>query len=83
MHDKIKPSVLQAALETACKGTSVTTRELVKELTVDEIAEIKSGDITAADLVNLVLELADNKDNATLYRIKVKNNESDNSPDIY
>ena len=79
MHNKIKTSVLQAILETACKGTSVTTRELFKELTIDDLAEIKNGDMTATDLANLVLELADNKDNIKLYRIKVKNTESNNS----
>jgi hypothetical protein len=79
MHNKIKTSVLQTILETACKGTSVTTRELFKELTIDDLAEIKNGDMTATDLANLVLELADNKDNIKLYRIKVKNTESNNS----
>jgi hypothetical protein len=81
MYDKTKTSVLQSILETACKGTSVTTRELIKELTIDDLADIKSGDMSAADLTSLVLELADNKDNEVLYRVKVKNIESNNSPD--
>lgn len=81
MHDKINTSVLQTTLEAACKGTSVTTRELIKELTIDDIADIKSGDLTTADLVNIVLDMADDKDNAKLYRVKVKSNESDSSPD--
>jgi hypothetical protein len=79
MVAKIKPSFLQTILETACKGTSITARELIKELTAADLAEIMSGDMTAADLKSLVLDLADDKDNAQLYRIKVKNNESDNS----
>ncbi len=81
MHDKIKTSVLQSILEAACKGTSITTRELIKELTIDDLADIKSGDMSAADLMSLVLELADNKDNEVLYRVKVKNTEYNNSPD--
>ena len=80
MSDKISTSSLQAILEAACKGTSVTTRELLKELTTDDLADIRYGDMTISDLMNLVLELADNKDNIKLYRIKVKNTESNNSP---
>ncbi len=80
MCDKIKTSVLQTILETACKGTSVTTRELLKELTIDDLADIRNGDMTTDDIVSLVLELADNKDNIKLYRVKVKNTESNNSP---
>jgi hypothetical protein len=80
MRDKIKTSVLQTILKTACKGTSVTTRELLKELTTDDLADIRNGDMTTDDIVSLVLELADNKDNIKLYRVKVKNTESNNSP---
>ena len=79
MRDKIKTGFLQAILETSCKGTSVTTRELIKELTIDDLADIKNGDMTATDLTNLVVELADYKDNIKLYRVKVKNTEPKNS----
>ena len=81
MRNKIKTGALQTILETACKGTSITTRELIKELTMDDLADIKNGEITATDLTNLVLELADNKDNIMSYRLKVKNTESNNSPE--
>ena len=80
MSDEIKTSDLQTILETACKGTSITTRELIKELTADDLADIKNGDLPVEDINSLVLELADNKDNIALYRIKVKNNESNNPP---
>lgn len=84
MHDKINTGSLQTILETACKGTSVTTRELLKELTTDDLADIRNGDMTFEDIVSLVMDLADNKDNITLYRVKVKNTESSNSPsDIF
>jgi hypothetical protein len=75
MSNKIKPEALQEVLKAACKGTSVTTRELIKELTIDEVADIKNGYITAADLIDLVMDLAESKDNIELYRVKVKNTE--------
>lgn len=81
MNNKIKASALQIVLETACKGTSVTPRDLVKELSIDDLADIKNGDMTATDLVNLVTELADNIDNAKIYRVKVKNTETKNTFD--
>ena len=81
MHDKNMPNTLQSILEIACQGTSVTARELIKELSADDLADIKTGYMTAADLTSMVVELADNKDNEKLYRVKVKNTESNNSPE--
>ncbi len=67
-----KQSLLQRILEKACKGTSVTTRELFVELTQDDLASVKNGELTAEDLRLLVLDLADSKENAQLYRVKGK-----------
>ena len=72
MRDKTKLEPLQFILKTACTGTSVTTRDLIKELTKDDLADIKNGYMTANDLTDLVMELADNKDNKQLYRVKAK-----------
>ena len=80
MSAKTNTNILQAALEVACKGTTVTPRELIKELSKDELLEIKSGDLTVADLRNLVTEMADDKDNIEQYRINVKNSDYNNSP---
>lgn len=77
MNTQIKPSLLHTTLKSACKGTSVTTRELLKELTSEDLVEIKTGEMTVDDLKNVVLDLADNKDNAKLYRINVKDNNAD------
>ena len=69
---KAQISEFQLLLLAACDGTSVTTRELVKEFSLEEIALIKSGDITLDEIKEIVLDLADSKDNEPLYKIPTK-----------
>lgn len=72
---------MQKVLRTACKGTSVTIRELFMELTQQDLADIKNGDLLAADLRNLVMDMADSKDNVFLYRVNVRHNNVDPNSD--
>ena len=69
-EDTTNPTaVFQSVLKSACEGTRVTTRELLKTLAWEDIARIKEGEITVEDLRLTVLELEDSKDKASLYTI--------------
>lgn len=54
---------LQSLLSIACEGTSVTVRELIKVLSIEEITMIKSGDLTLDDLKEIVCDIADSQRN--------------------
>ena len=51
-------SPLQLTLREACDGTSVSTRELLKELSSVDLAAIREGELTIDDLKEIVLDLA-------------------------
>ena len=61
----------QKLLQTACKGTSVTTRDLAKELTLNDIASIKAGEIGLDYIREIVSDLADSIDNESLYKVPI------------
>ena len=65
-------SRFQKTLEQACQGTSVTTKELIAELTKYDLEAIREGEMTADDLKPLVFDIADGKDNANIYRVEQK-----------
>ena len=69
---KTQSNEFQSFLIAACEGTSVTTRELVKELSLEDIALIKSGDISLDEIKEIVLDLADAKDNELLYKVTIR-----------
>ena len=69
---KAQISEFQSLLLAACQGTSVTTRELIKVLSLEEIALIKSGDINPDEIKEVVLDLADSKDNEPLYKVPMR-----------
>ena len=48
-------------IEQACKKTNVTAREVLKELSPDDISMLKSGDLTIDYLISLVLDLNEEK----------------------
>lgn len=66
-------NILQKTLTEACQGTSVTTRELIAELSKYDLTAIREGEMTADDLKPLVLDIADGKDNVNVYRVEQKN----------
>lgn len=70
MNDEINE--FRSLLLAACEGTSVTTRELIKAFSPEEITLIKAGDISFTDIQEVVSELADTKDNETAYKIAMK-----------
>jgi len=69
---KAQINEFQLLLLAACEGTSVTTRELVKELSSEEITLIKSGEISLDDIKEIVNDLADSKDNEPLYKVSMR-----------
>jgi len=54
-------NLLLTLAEKACLNTSVTVRELMKELSKDEISMIKEGELGADYLTSLVDEIASTK----------------------
>ena len=74
---KAQISEFQLLLLAACEGTSVTTRELIKELSSEEVTLIKSGDITLNEIKEIVLDLADSKDNEPLYKVPIRKQSTD------
>lgn len=78
---KTQINEFQSLLLAACEGTSVTTRELVKELSSEEITLIKSGDITLDEIKEIVLDLADSKNNEPLYKVPMRKQSTDKSYD--
>ncbi len=76
---KAQINEFQSQLQAACEGTSVSTRELVKELSVEEIALIKSGDISLEEIKETVRDLADTKDNEQLYKVSTRKRAADES----
>ena len=68
---KSRDTEFQRFLQAACKGTTVTPRELVVALTIDDIRRIKSGDLIIDDVREIVKDLADSKDNAAIYKIPI------------
>ena len=74
---KTQSNEFQSLLLAACKGTSITTRELVKELSFEEITLIKSGDISLEEIKEIVIDLADTKDNEQLYKVSLGKKSTD------
>lgn len=68
--DNTSKNPLQKILEKACKGTAVTTRELITALSAYDLAAIREGEITAEDLKTIVSDIADDKENADRYRVE-------------
>ena len=62
-------SQLQIMLKQACAGTSVSTRELVKELSFSNLTDLREGELTVDDLREIVLDLASGKDDSILFEI--------------
>lgn len=54
----------------------MTPRELVGALSYDDIVSIKTGDLLVEDVLEIVKDLADSKDNAFLYKIPMKKSDS-------
>ncbi len=67
----MRSNEFQRLLQRACKGTSVTTRDLVRELTLNDIASIKTGEIGLDYIKEIVSDLADSKDNESLYKVPI------------
>ncbi len=65
--DKLSP--LQIMLKQACADTSVTTRELVKELSFSDLTDLREGELTVDDLREIVLDLASGKDDSIRFKI--------------
>ena len=72
----VRSSVLHDALAKACEGTSVSTKELLRELSAEDVTSILEEDFLMDDLRTLALELADDKDNQMIYRAFARSNES-------
>ena len=51
-------NLLLTLVEKACLNTSVTVRELMKELSTDEISMIKEGELGPDYLTSLVSDMA-------------------------
>ena len=69
-------NVFQKFLLKACQGTSVTPRDLVSALTLEDIAAIKSGEMVVGDVLEIVVDLADSKDNELLYKVPMGKKDS-------
>ena len=52
---------LQDILKKACADTIVSTKELVKELSRDDLVNIREGEMTVGDLRQIVLDLVESK----------------------
>ena len=76
-NNKLSP--LQLALRQACAGTTITTRELIKELSFSDLADLREGELTVDDLREIVLDLASAKDDSFLSDIVV---EDDGNPEV-
>ena len=56
-------------LAKACKGTSITPRELLRELIGIGYQNVSDIDFSLEDLKEIVADLVDSKDNAAIYNI--------------
>ena len=74
---KAQSNEFQSLLLLACEGTSVTTRELIKALSIEEITLLKCGDISLDEIKEIVHDLADSKDNELLYKVPLKKRDTD------
>lgn len=54
----------------------MTPRELVSALTLDDIAAIKSGEMVVGDVLDIVVDLADSKDNELIYKVPMGKKDS-------
>ncbi len=54
-------------LEKACKGTSITPRELIRELVYSGYKNLYDLDLTLDDLKMIVSDLEDSKETSVLY----------------
>lgn len=52
---------LQEILKQACADTIVSTKELIKELSRDDLINIREGEMTVDDLRQIVLDLIESK----------------------
>ncbi len=59
-NNKLSPT--QLILSQACEGSIVTTRELVKTLSLSDLAALREGDLTVDDLKEIVLDIASQKE---------------------
>ena len=64
---------LQIMLRQACAGTSVSTRELVKELTFSDLANLREGEMTVDNLKEIVSDLAAGKDDINPFDTSFEN----------
>jgi hypothetical protein len=68
-------SLLHKVITRACKGTTISFREIFSTLSVHEIDAIKAGEIGVQDLKDLIDELVDSKSNIERYTIPIRKNQ--------
>ncbi len=61
MSRKQPQNPLLKQIQLACKNTSVSAREVLKELSLDDINMLKSGDLSTDYLVSLAQDLHEEK----------------------
>jgi len=61
MSNRHSQNPLIKQIEQACKNTSVSPREILRELTPDDISMLKSGDLTIDYLISLASDLHEEK----------------------
>ncbi len=66
---KASHNVFQKLINQVCQGTTVTPRELIGVLTVEDIASINAEELLPDDLSEIVRDLEDSKLNDPVYRI--------------
>lgn len=59
-NNKLSP--IQILLSQACEGSLVTTRELVKTLSLSDLAALREGELTVDDLKEIVADIASQKE---------------------
>lgn len=57
-------------LEKACRGTSITPKELLRELVTSGYKDIYSSDLRIEDLKMIIADLVDSKEISDMYRQK-------------
>ena len=62
-NNKLSPT--QLILSQACEGSIVTTRELLKTLSLTDLAAMREGDLTIEDLKEIVSDIASQKEVAS------------------